>query len=93
MEAIKIVINSIEDAENGKGIMKEDILPDLSNLKETKDLTIGILEKGTRGGQTTLMFCLKNEDGTISMAQCTGNQFEMLIGAFRGAVERFENNK
>lgn len=88
MNLVKVVINSLEDAANGKGI-REDIASDLSNLKETEDITIGILENGTHSGQTTLMFCLKNNDGTVSMAQCTANQFEMLIGAFRGAVQRF----
>jgi ApbE superfamily uncharacterized protein (UPF0280 family) len=88
MVAITIKIQSLEDAKNGKAIIDN---VDISDLKEAKSLTVGILEKGTEGGQTSLMFLLEDGDGkTYHMAQCTANQFEAILGAFRGADLRFK---
>lgn len=86
-----IVIQSLEDAKNGKGII--DIkLEDSWKIKEATELTIGILEKGTSGGQVSFMFMLEMSDGTFSMSQITANMFESLISIYNGAVQRFENN-
>lgn len=76
----------MEDAKAGKPIV-DGITMD--QVKETKDLTVGILENGTTSGNISFMFCLKNSDGTVSMAQMTANQFEMLHGAYMGARARF----
>lgn len=83
---ITIIINSIEDAKNNKPIV--DGL-NIGDITEATTCTIGILEKGTKGGQTSLMFILQDADGKAFVAQCTANQFEGIIGAFRGAVQRF----
>jgi hypothetical protein len=83
MNSVKVVINSIEDSEAGKRIIEEDV-------KETTDITVGILERGTESGKTTLMFCLKYPDGKISLAQMTGRNFEALHQIYLGAKERFE---
>lgn len=92
MPSLKIVINSIEDAKAGKPIV-EEINKDLSNLTEVESekMTIGILEKGTQAGQTSLMVIMKTPDGKFVMSQITGNMFEALISAYRGANERFAN--
>ena len=84
--AINIIIQSVEDAKKGKPIIANI---ERSNIVEAESLSVGILEKGTVAGQTTLMFILKNKDGKVIIAECTGNQFEMMIGAYRGAVHRF----
>ena len=86
MEAIKIVINSKEDAESGKPIAEQVTK---ENMIEAKSLTVGILEGKTVRGQTTLMFILENPDETNSISQMTGNQLEMLIEAYKSADVRF----
>ena len=83
MVATTIVIQSLEDAANGKPIV-EGIIP-----SECQKFTVGILEKGTQGGQTSLMFVCQTGDKTAVCGQMTASQFEMLIGAFRGAIQRF----
>jgi hypothetical protein len=82
MNSVKVVINSIEDSEAGKRIIED--------VKEEADITVGILERGTESGKTTLMFCLKYPDGKISLAQMTGRNFEALHQIYLGAKERFE---
>jgi hypothetical protein len=82
---VKVKIQSIDDAQKGIGIIDGN-----PKVEESKSLTVGILEKGTVEGQTTLMFVLEFEDG-VKVAQCTGNEFEMLYGAFKGADKRFKN--
>lgn len=62
----------------------------MDDLVEAKEFKFGILEGGMISGKTSLMFLLKDEKGKVHYAECSGNQFEMLIGAFRGSVERFE---
>lgn len=68
--------------DNGKPIVK-NIIP-----RECDKFTVGILEAGTVGGQTSLMFVCQEGD-TAVCGQMTANQFEMLISAFRGAIQRF----
>lgn len=85
MEVTKIIIQSLEDAKNGRKLVEG---VERGNFTETKNFSVAILEAGTVGGQTSLMFICK--DGDKAMAgQMTANQFEMLIGAFRGAIQRF----
>jgi hypothetical protein len=86
MEVIKIVVQSLEDAKNGKPIVQGH---DLDKCQQSKDLTIGILEGGMESGKTSLMFVIMHPDGTSAMAEMSANQFEGLIGCFRGAVQRF----
>lgn len=85
MPMTKIVIQSIEDAKNGtklvEGVTRE-------NIHECEEFSVGILEKGTQGGQTSIMFICRDGD-KATIGQMTANQFDMLIGAFRGAVQRF----
>lgn len=59
--------------------------------EDAANVQIGIIEKGTVGGQTTLAICLETQDGRNILAEITGNQFEGLIGAFRGAHQRFNS--
>lgn len=82
MVATKVVIQSLEDAANGMPIVK-GVVP-----AYCEKFTVGILEGGTQGGQTSLMFICQDGDKAVC-GQMTANQFEMLIGAFRGAVEKF----
>lgn len=85
MGAIKINIQSLEDVQNGKGLIDGLIQED---IHECQEFSVGILENGTQGGQTSLMFICKDGNKAV-IGQMTANQFEMLIGAFRGAVQRF----
>ncbi len=85
MSQITVVVQSLEEAKAGKGIV-----PGIKKVREIKDLSFGILEKGTVGGQTTLMVVLKDGDQAY-IGQCTGNQFEGLVSAFKGADFRFKN--
>lgn len=87
MIAVGITIQSLEDARKGKPIMEGITMEDLA---EAKKFQFGILEGGMASGKTSLMFLLKDEDGIVHYAECSGSQFEMLISVFRGAVERFE---
>lgn len=88
MVAVKTVVQSLEDAKAGKPIVEGLTL---EKIKETHDLTIGILEAGMTSGRTSLMFCLKMPDDTYSIAQMSAAQFEMVIAAVRGATQRFED--
>jgi hypothetical protein len=85
MISTSITIQSIEDAKKGKplieGVVRE-------NIHECERFSVGILEAGTVGGQTSIMFICQ-DGGKAVVGQMTANQFEMLIGAFRGAIQRF----
>lgn len=85
MVVTKIVIQSIDDAINGKALVKG---VSRENLHICEEFSVGILEAGTQGGQTSLMFICRDGDKAV-VGQMTANQFEMLIGAFRGAIQRF----
>lgn len=86
MPVANITIQSLEDAAQGK----HGVIPgNEAHLIREVPMKIQILEKGTVGGQTTISFVNTGEDGKHYIGQMTANQFEMLIGAFRGAVERF----
>jgi hypothetical protein len=86
MPMAKIIIQSLEDAANGKNALFQDVKRE--DCTEVP-MDVAILEKGTVGGQTSLMFAVRSPEGKVFYAQMTANQMEMLIGAFRGAVERF----
>lgn len=86
--SVKIVIQSIEDANNGLRI-KDNAIKE--NTEEVDHFTMGILEKGTKGGQTTLMFVVETKEGTNIVSQCTGREFEAMYFAWKGADERFNN--
>ncbi len=90
MEKVTLVIQSKQDYREGKPLVRDKKLKD---LEKCENLTIGILEGGTVSGQTTLMFCLEMKDGSVKVGEITNNHFEMLIGAVRGAVERFGNGR
>jgi len=85
MVATSIIIQSLEDARNGKPLI-EGVIQE--NIHECRKFSVGILEGGTVGGQTTLMFICQDGDKAV-IGQMTANQFEMLIGAVRGAIQRF----
>lgn len=86
MTAISVTVQSLEDVKAGKPLV-EGI--EAANIHEADQFQVAILERGTKGGQTSLMFILEDGHGNANIAQMTGNQFEMLVGAFRGALERF----
>ncbi len=85
---IKIVINTIEDAKAGKKIDEETTK---ENIRETNRMTVGILEKGTQGNRTSVMFILKNPDGTFSIAQCTAKELLAIADCVKGAQQRFND--
>ncbi len=86
--SVKIVVQSIEDANNGMRI-KDDVTKE--NIEEVDHITMGILEKGTKGGQTTIMFVVETKDGKNIISQCTGREFEAMYFAWKGADERFND--
>lgn len=87
MEAVKVVIQSLEDARNGKALV-EGLTAE--NSVQYKDFTVGILEGGTMSGQTTLCFVLKGEDGQHHWGEMTAKHFEALHGIFQAAQARFK---
>ncbi len=78
-----------EGLANGKSRLQimEGINPE--HAIEPIECTIGILESGTQEERTSLMFILKGENGFANVLEITARQFEVLIGAVRGATERF----
>jgi hypothetical protein len=93
MIKLSINIQSLNDVEKGKpaieGITKENII-------ESEDVSVGILESGTVSGQTVIMFAVKiaTPDGEkYVVSQLTENIFNSLVGALKGANERFKEEK
>ena len=90
MTVIKLRIQSLQDAANGiplfEGINSE------ADVHELHELSIGIIEKGTVGGQDVVMFMMEN-NGVKSLVQITAKQFEFLTGALAGAQQRFSDEK
>lgn len=87
MTHVKVIVQSKEEAENGKKIV--DVHPE--DIIEAENLTIGILEGGMQSGKTSLMFCHEHKDGTVSVAQCSGVNLEQLYAVFKGAKHRFND--
>lgn len=56
---------------------------------QTKDVIVGLQEAATVGGQTGVSFAAKIPGGKVVWFQITANNFEALIGAYKGAQERF----
>ena len=50
---------------------------------------VGILEKGTEDGRTSLMLVMQDEEGNIYVTQCTARIFRSIAAALNGAMERF----
>ncbi len=87
MQHIAIKIQSVQDANEGKPLI-DGLTKD--NIVEAERMTVGILEKGTEGGQTVLMF-LQHLEGTNKVVcfQATARLFQGLYGVFQGAQLRF----
>lgn len=86
MISVRVVINSLEDAKEGKPIDPEAKLEDIT---ECEELIVGILEGGMESGATSVMLSLRMPDGSVSMAQISAKQFHGIDGALKGAQERF----
>jgi len=52
--------------------------------------SVGILEAGMISGKASLWLNLRMPDGRYACAQVSADIFEMLAGALRGAVARFQ---
>ena len=87
MVSTRIVIQSLKDLQNGRQLI-EGVKQ--KNIMETAEFSVGILESGTVGGQASIMFICKDNDKAV-VGQMTQNQFDMLINAFRGAIQRFKD--
>lgn len=83
---VTIRIQSLEDAAKGMRIVDGATM---ENSESVDHFTMGILEKGTKGGQTTVMFAIKTEDGKYVIAQATGNEFDVMYKTFLAADEKF----
>lgn len=64
---------------------------DSAGALDCQELKVGIVEKGTVSGQTSLIIALKdNLTGMVHIAEITGNQFEGLISAYRGMDAKYK---
>lgn len=88
---LKIVIQSLKDVANNRNQIFPGKKPtDIIDIP----LKIGILEGGTLGGQNVVAFGWEDpKTGKVLFAQLTANQFEALMGAYRGALARFEDER
>lgn len=84
--SVVVKIQSLEDAANGIKIVDE-ATPE--NTESVNQFTMGILEKGTKGGQTTVMFVVKTADGKHVVAQATGREFKAMYDVFVAADQKF----
>lgn len=90
MPHLKIKIQSLKDAENGIPLF--DGVTEKNSI-ETTEMQVGIIEKGTKNGQDVLIFAMKNTIGEYQLFQMTENIFESLASAFKGAQERFKEER
>lgn len=86
MEQVKIIIQSVNDAKEGKGTIPEMTL---ANSQLVSDITFIIIENGTANGQTVLMMALRDEKGNFTVGQITENHLHGIVAAVKGANERF----
>ena len=87
MTSVHFVIQSLEDAKNGKPILKNS--PPATEYRELGDVTVGILEGGMQSGKTALMFLSRDKHGEVYYFEMSAKNFEMLNGAVEGAMARF----
>lgn len=90
MTTLDIKIQAISDLPEGaelKNGMTED------NSTELQEMTIAIQEKGTEGGQTSLMFIMEPEPGKFLYKQITAQIMEELVGSYYGAYMRFRKEQ
>lgn len=86
MIATKVVIQSLEDAKMGKSLV-DGVTSE--NIEKAEELTVAILEGGMESGKTSIMFILR-DGNKAKVGEMSAAQMEMLIGAFKGAIQRFE---
>lgn len=84
--SVSIRVQSLEDAAKGMRIVDDATM---ENTESVEHFTMGILEKGTKGGQTTVMFAIRMQDGKYAIAQATGNEFEAMYQTFLAADQKF----
>lgn len=90
-QPLTIIIQSLKDVANNRNQIFPGKKPsDIIDIP----LTIGILEGGTAAGQNVIAFGWEDpKTGKVLFAQLTANQFEMLMGAYKGACLRFEDER
>jgi hypothetical protein len=92
MTGAKIEIRTLKDKEDGigaeclRGIDKDKVT-------ESKDLTLVIMEGGMHSGATSVTVVIKNDDGTVTMAQTSAAIIRTFEAALRGAEKRFAEAK
>ena len=84
--SVSIKIQSLEDASDGIPLIKG---LSIENVIDVNHFTMGILEKGTLGGQTTVMFVVQTPDGKHVVTQATGNEFRAMYQAYVTADKIF----
>jgi hypothetical protein len=79
---VAICINAVGDPK---------AFPELDGLVEAEGkLThVVILEKGTKGGQVSLCFCVQLPNGRYVLTQTTANILLSIAAATNGAIARF----
>lgn len=88
MVKVKVKIQSLKDALAGM-VLVDDM--ELQYSKESKDLTVCILEGGTVNGKTSLMFILKMPNGSYTHTEITAELFNGIAKALEGAEQRFKD--
>lgn len=86
MPDLRVKIQSIEDAQNGIGLV-DGMTP--TNATESQRITAAIQEGGMASGQTSLMFIAEYPGPDFRFFQLSGALFETLSAAYYGAQVRF----
>jgi hypothetical protein len=97
MTTIHIRIQSLADVSKGIPILddiRDTTGPPGGNIQEDGELTIAFLEGGMQSGKMSVMFILSypgkpGQPRQHHIAECSSQNFEGLIGAFKGAMQRF----
>jgi hypothetical protein len=87
MEPVKVVIQSIEDAKNGKPLIEGSTSE--NTYETTEPITFTFQEAGTKSGATSLGVIMKDKEGNNVFGQLTVGHFNMLSQVLKGVQERF----
>lgn len=87
MNVLTIRIQSKADADAGMPAIEG--VNNVDQVVQHPKVTVAILEGGMESGKTSLMIALQGNGDKVQIAEISAAAFEGLIGAFRGAQQRF----
>lgn len=82
---MRVIINTLEDAAKGVPMIKTNKPKKLIE----GEMCVGVLEHGTVGGNTSIMFMIE-EENEVHLGQMTLATLEAVLQAARGADFRFK---